>query len=79
MVGRGRWIQRLLGEMDQDLAKRFGHAFRQVSVGNVEQLCSLTHAELDRHGGPFFAGDKRMASQLARRTSLLKLNDAEID
>ncbi|TRB20272.1 nucleotidyltransferase domain-containing protein [Rhizobium rhizogenes] len=71
--GRGKWIPRLLRETDQELANRFDDAFRQVSRGNVEVLCNLTHAELDRHGGPFFAGDKRMASQQARRTSFVDL------
>lgn len=73
MVGQGKWIPRLLREMDQELANRFDDAFRQVSLENVEVLCNLTHAELDRHGGPFFAGDKRTASQQARRTSFVDL------
>ena len=72
--GRGKWIPRLIRETDQEMADRFDDAFRQVSLGNVEELCNLTHAELDRHGGPFFAGDKRMASQQARRTSLIELD-----
>ena len=71
--GRGKWIPRLLREMDQDLANRFDEAFQQVSLGYVDDLCKLTHGELDRHGGPFFAGDKRMASQQARRTSFVDL------
>ncbi|NTI48989.1 nucleotidyltransferase domain-containing protein [Agrobacterium rhizogenes] len=71
--GRGKWIPRLLREMDQELANRFDDAFRQVSLGNVEELCNLTHAELERHGGPFFAGDKRVASQKARRMTFVDL------
>ena len=71
--GRGKWIPRLLREADQELVDRFDDAFRQVSLGNVEELCNLAHAELDRHGGPFFAGDKRMASQQARRASFVDL------
>lgn len=69
--GRGKWIPRLLRDVALDLADRFDDAFRQASAGEVEALCDLTHRELDRHGGPFFAGDKRMASQQARRKSLV--------
>ncbi|GES49750.1 hypothetical protein Rhsp01_23660 [Rhizobium sp. NBRC 114257] len=69
--GRGKWIPRLLREMDRDLADRFDDVFGRASAGEVEALCGLTHSELDRHGGPFFAGDKRIASQQARRKSLV--------
>lgn len=72
--GRGKWIPRLLREAHRELASKFDDAFQPVSLGNVEELCNLTHAELDRHGGPFFAGDKRMASQQARRTSFVELS-----
>ncbi|NTF46134.1 nucleotidyltransferase domain-containing protein [Rhizobium rhizogenes] len=72
--GRGKWIPRLLRETDQELANKFDDAFRQVWLGNFEVLRSLTHSELDLHGGPFFAGDKRMASQQARRQSLVDLD-----
>ncbi len=71
--GRGKWVPRLLGEMDQVLAYEFDYAFQQASLGNVEKLCNLTHTELNRHGGSFFAGDKRVASQQARRQSLVSL------
>ncbi|ASW08494.1 nucleotidyltransferase family protein [Rhizobium sp. 11515TR] len=69
--GRGKWIPRLLREMDRDLADRFDDAFGRASAGELEALCNLTHSELDRHGGPFFAGDKRIAPQQARRKSLV--------
>ncbi|GES42431.1 hypothetical protein RsS62_16830 [Rhizobium dioscoreae] len=69
--GRGKWIPRLLREMDRDLADRFDDVFGRASAGEVEALCGLTRSELDRHGGPFFAGDKRIASQQARRESLM--------
>ncbi|MFB2564443.1 nucleotidyltransferase domain-containing protein [Rhizobium sp. IMFF44] len=69
--GRGKWIPRLLCDVALDLADSFDDAFRQASAGEVKALCDLTHRELDRHGGPFFAGDKRMASQQARRKSLV--------
>ncbi|WP_349959626.1 nucleotidyltransferase domain-containing protein [Rhizobium sp. ZPR3] len=71
--GKGKWIPRLLREVDLKLADSFDGAFKRASVGEVEALCNLTHSELDRHGGPFFAGDKRMASQQARRKSLVEL------
>ncbi|SCB25574.1 Nucleotidyltransferase domain-containing protein [Rhizobium hainanense] len=71
--GRGKWIPRLLREMDRNLADSFDDAFGRALAGEVEVLCNLTHRELDRHGGPFFAGDKRMASQQARRKSLVDL------
>ncbi|MDK4701764.1 nucleotidyltransferase domain-containing protein [Rhizobium sp. CNPSo 4062] len=69
--GRGKWIPRLLRDVALDLADSFDDAFTQASAGEVKALCDLTHRELDRHGGPFFAGDKRMASQQARRKSLV--------
>lgn len=69
--GRGKWIPRLLREVDRDLADHFDDAFRRASAGEVEVLCDLTYSELDRHGGPFFAGDRRIASQQARRKSLV--------
>lgn len=69
--GRGKWIARLLRNMDQGFADAFDNAVRQASIGNVEELCNLTLTELDRHGGLFFAGDKRMASQRARRSSFV--------
>ena len=71
--GRGKWIPRLLRELDRDLADSFDDAFGRASAREVEALCNLTRRELDRHGGPFFAGDKRTASQQARRKSLVEL------
>jgi hypothetical protein len=52
VVGRGKWIPRLLREAERELASKFDDAFRQVWLGNVEELCNLTHAELDQHWWP---------------------------
>ncbi|MEF0944297.1 nucleotidyltransferase domain-containing protein [Rhizobium sp. BR 362] len=71
--GKGKWIPRLLRDLEQGLADRFDDAFRQAALGNVEDLRILTLAELNKHGGPFFAGDKRMASEQARRPSLVDM------
>jgi hypothetical protein len=68
-TGRGKWIPRLLGKLDAGLLERFDNAFQLLAEGKSHALITLTQDELQRHGGPLFAGDRREAPADARRTS----------
>jgi hypothetical protein len=66
--GRGKWIPRLLRQLDGDLADAFDKAFRLAVAGNAERLVALAESELARHGGALFAGYRLDAPLEARRT-----------
>jgi hypothetical protein len=65
--GKGKWIPRLLATLDRQLAQQFDDAFRLAAEGNSAAILALADNELARHGGAFFAGDKRQAPGNARR------------
>jgi len=67
--GKGKWIPRLLNKLDSDLAQRFDHAFEHAAQGDTVPLQLLAENELARHGGLYFAGDKRMAPADARSST----------
>lgn len=68
--GKGKWIPRLLERLDGSLAKNFDEAFRLAMEGNSAALIAFAEAELARHGGPYFAGDRREAPVEARLASI---------
>jgi predicted nucleotidyltransferase len=60
--GAGKWVPRLLGEVDAELPGRFDTAFRTLfSNGDVGPVIALAEAELAPHGGCLFDGDYRIA------------------
>ncbi|QND52186.1 nucleotidyltransferase domain-containing protein [Phyllobacterium sp. 628] len=59
--GKGKWIPKLLGKLDQELAQGFDDAFRMAANGECAAIVGFVERELAPHGGPYFAGDKRMA------------------
>lgn len=65
--GRGKWIPRLLRQLDGDLADVFDQAFRLAVAGDAEKLVALAESELARHGGALFAGYRQNAPLEARR------------
>lgn len=67
--GKGKWIPRLLNKLDSELAQRFDHAFEHAAQGDTVPLQLLAENELARHGGLYFAGDKRMAPADARSST----------
>lgn len=67
--GRGKWVPRLLRQLDGDLADAFDNAFRLAVEGDAERLVALAESELARHGGPLFDGYRQEAPLEARRTS----------
>ena len=69
-TGSGKWIPRLLAALDESLGRDFDEAFRRLFAdGRADLLIALAEAELRRHGGPLFAGDRREAPADARRPS----------
>jgi len=69
-TGSGKWIPRLLAQLDEDVGHRFDDAFRYLFVaGQAGLLIALANAELARHGGPLFDGDRREAPVTARRSA----------
>lgn len=67
--GKGKWIPRLLSKLDHQLAHQFDDAFRLAADGNAAAILALADNELARHGGAFFAGDRREAPGNARRAA----------
>lgn len=52
----GKWIPRLLAELDAKLASEFDSAFRKLFQSeDVSALLAFTERELARYGGPLFA------------------------
>ncbi|MEZ2128306.1 MULTISPECIES: nucleotidyltransferase domain-containing protein [unclassified Sinorhizobium] len=68
--GKGKWIPRLLEKLDDFLARNFDEAFRLAMEGNPATLIAFAETELARHGGPYFAGDRREAPAEARLASI---------
>jgi hypothetical protein len=68
-TGRGKWLPRMLKDLDLEIADRFAHAFRCVAEGEAGPLLTLAERELDRHGGRYFAGYK-LDAPLEARTSI---------
>jgi hypothetical protein len=69
-TGSGKWIPRLLAALDESLSQGFDEAFRRLlAEGRADLLIALAGAELGRHGGPLFEGDRREAPVDARRSS----------
>jgi len=65
-TGRGKWLPRMLKELDLEIADRFEHAFRRAAEGDAGPLLALAESELDLHGGRYFAGYKLNAPLEAR-------------
>ncbi|MEZ2222596.1 nucleotidyltransferase domain-containing protein [Rhizobium sp. RCC_161_2] len=65
--GKGKWIPRLLKAFDKELFDSFDRSFALAMAGDVQQLIKFTDTELARTGGAYFHGDRREASQTARR------------
>lgn len=59
--GKGKWVPRNLEATDRLLASRFQRAFSEAWQGRRELLADLVTDELNRLGGRYFAGDKRVA------------------
>ena len=56
-TGLGKWLPRLLDEVDDDHAGRLADAFRVlVSTGNKEPLDKVVSSVLERAGGPLTEG-----------------------
>jgi hypothetical protein len=69
-TGSGKWIPRLLAALDESLSRDFDEAFRRLfAEGRADLLIAFAEAELGRHGGPLFEGDRREAPVDARRSS----------
>ncbi|NTF89933.1 nucleotidyltransferase domain-containing protein [Agrobacterium rhizogenes] len=66
--GKGKWIPRLLKAFDKVLFEGFDRSFALALAGDAKQLIEFTGAELTRTGGAYFHGDRREASQTARRS-----------
>jgi hypothetical protein len=66
--GKGKWIPRLLKAFDEELFGGFDRSFALAMAGDVKRLIEFADAELARTGGPYFHGDRRDASQAARRS-----------
>lgn len=66
-TGRGKWIPRLLRNLDAQLFQRFDDAFRLLAEGRSDAIIAFAESELERHGGSLFAGDRREAPANARR------------
>jgi len=64
--GKAKWVPRLLREIDPQLATGFDEAFQQLAFGEPARIIAHAEGELARHGGPFFAGDRREAPASAR-------------
>lgn len=67
-AGHGKWIPRLLARLDAQLHDRFDDAFARLAGGMADLVIALAEDELARHGGRFFAGDRRVAGAGMRRT-----------
>jgi hypothetical protein len=65
--GKGKWIPRRLRAFDEELFDGFDRSFTLAMAGDVKRLIEFADAELARTGGPHFHGDRREASQTARR------------
>jgi hypothetical protein len=69
-TGSGKWIPRLLAALDESLSRDFDEAFRcLLAEGRADLLIAFAEAELGRHGGALFEGDRREAPVDARRSS----------
>jgi predicted nucleotidyltransferase len=66
--GKGKWIPRRLKAFDEELFDGFDRSFTLAMAGDVKRLIEFADAELARTGGPHFHGDRREASQTARRS-----------
>lgn len=64
--GKGKWIPRNLETADPLLASRFERAFAEAWQGNRGKLVELVNDELQRLGGLYFAGDKRLSQSTWR-------------
>ncbi|SCW76566.1 Nucleotidyltransferase domain-containing protein [Rhizobium mongolense subsp. loessense] len=69
--GKGKWIPRLLKQLDNELFETFDMGFKRAAEGRAEELCRLTESELARKGGRYFHGDRREAPFDARKTSAI--------
>lgn len=67
--GKGKWIPRLLKQLDNELFEAFDAGFKHAAEGRPGELLRLTEAELARKGGRYFDGDCREAPLDARKTS----------
>jgi len=68
-TGVGKWLPRLLHQLDPSLAAQFNIAFQHLFAdADPIALIMLANAELDRHGGRLFEGDHRKAPATARRS-----------
>jgi len=65
--GSGKWIPRLLCNLDAALAETLFEAFEALlTTGASNLVIALAESELARHGGRLFEGDKRAAPSSAR-------------
>lgn len=65
-TGRGKWVSRLLENLDRDLASTFDDAFQRAAQGDGAALLAVADAELALHGGHCFAGYNHRAPPDAR-------------
>lgn len=65
--GKGKWIPRLLTAFDGELFDGFDRSFALAMKGEPARLVEFADVELARVGGPHFHGDRRAASDAARR------------
>lgn len=65
---RDKWIPRRLEQVDPTFAAAFNGAFDELfSNADAEPAIALASTELDKHGGPLFAGHQRQAPNTWRR------------
>ncbi|TDW34871.1 hypothetical protein EV128_103144 [Rhizobium azibense] len=67
--GKGKWIPRLLKQLDNELFDTFDVGFKCAAEGRAAEFCRLTEAELARKSGRYFDGDRRETRLDARKTS----------
>jgi hypothetical protein len=66
-TGTGQWLRALLDEVEPGLGARFDQAFAQlIGQRKPELVLKLAGQELERVGGPLFAGYNRDASSSQR-------------
>ncbi|MEF2072327.1 nucleotidyltransferase domain-containing protein [Consotaella aegiceratis] len=64
--GQGKWIPRLLADLDPALAGEFDDAMYRLCEGDGEPIASLAKRELARHGGALWVGYRLTAPASAR-------------
>ena len=70
-TGSGKWIPRLLAELNDGVARRFDDAFHRLFVdGRADALIAFIDDELAGHGGRLFDGYRREAPASSRTPAL---------